>query len=67
MPETITEAQPFGLDRATRPDSESAERINEAIKLELFCGAEIAAYYMERHCIAPSTILRILMTRNRRQ
>jgi len=67
MQSIVIEPKKHGSDKVTRPDFESAERINEAIKLGQFCGTAMAALYMDAHCIAPSIILRTLMTKNRRQ
>lgn len=52
---------------STRPDTEQADRIDEALTLQRFSGQDVATHYMARHGVASDTALRVLLSRHSRR
>jgi hypothetical protein len=59
----MTTAPPVVTERL---DIEQAERINEALSLQATKGTSIPACYLEFHCVAASTALRVLLSQRHR-
>ena len=49
-----------------RADLESAERIDEALMLQISKGSSVAAWYLEFHGISADTALRVLISQQHR-